>query len=207
MPATRLNAFYGVSFLAAGVCVALWGLVHPWGTVAGAEVARSHEWAASHTFHFAGGLLGCIGLLGLAHRQGASSALERAGYFVAFAGTVLYTGTGIFTAFVWPLLAERAPAMVELSGPFFSSPHPILAVTKITFSLGFILLAVTLARAGVLARWAAAAAVMGALLLVPPPYPLTPFPWVIFPLGSVLLGIGMAAIGRAVWTGRARPPA
>ncbi len=199
----RLDTVYGVSLLIAGCSVALWPLVHPWGTIAGPEVGASSGWAVSHTFHFLGGFFASIGLLGLANRQSTAGKLERVGYFVAFAGTVMFTGTGIITAFVWPLLATNAPALVELSGPFFSPPHPVIGVTALAFSVGYILLGIALSRSGVIGKGATAALIVGALLLIPPPPPLSPVPWLVFPLGGLLMGGGIAAIGLAVRGGRA----
>lgn len=201
---TRLNSVYGLSLLVAGCSVALWTLVHPWGTIAGPEVGASGRWALSHTFHFLGGFFGSIGLLGLAQRQtGAVTRLERTGFFIAFAGTVMFTATGVITAFVWPLLATHAPAVTELSGPIFTPPHPVIGITALAFSLGYILLSVALARAGVISKASAAVFVIGALLLVPPPPPLSPVPWLFFPLGGLLVWIGLVSVGLAVRSGRA----
>ncbi|NNF29683.1 MAG: hypothetical protein HKN73_20840, partial [Gemmatimonadetes bacterium] len=150
-------------------------------------------------FHFTGGLFASIGLLAFAPRQfGPVSKLERVGFLVAFVGSVMFTGTGVITAFVWPLLAANAPALVELSGPFFSPPHPIIGITALAFSAGYILLALAFAREGRISRAAATVTVLGAALLIPPPPPLSPVPWVLFPVGGLLLGIGIAALGPVV---------
>ena len=199
MKASSLGAASRVAMVLAGVSVALWTLTHPWGSVAGPEVGASGRWMMSHTFHFLGGFFASIGLIALAPRQFRDgSGFERIGFLVALVGSVLFTGTGIVTAFVWPLLATNAPALVELSGPFFSPPHPVIGITAVAFSLGYILLAVALARAGLIHRGVAVATVVGALLLIPPPPPLSPVPWAIFPLGGVLLGMGMVALGVAM---------
>lgn len=201
----RMNKLYGVSFLVAGCSVALWTSVHPWGTIAGPGVGGSTQWMISHTFHFLGGLFGAFGLLSLAPRQVGADRLERVGFIVAFVGTVMFTGTGIITAFVWPIFAEHAPALTELSGPIFTPPHPVIGATAVAFSAGFILLWIALARQGVLARAVAGPAVLGAVMLVPPPPPLSPVPWIVFPVGGVLFGFGLIGLGRAVLTGKATP--
>lgn len=155
----------------------------------------------SHTFHFTAGLFASVGLLALAPRQfGRVSTFERVGFLVAFVGSVMFTGTGVITAFVWPILATHAPALVEVSGPFFSPPHPIIGVTAVTFSLGYILLAAAFARQKLISRGMAAATALGAALLIPPPPPLSPVPWVFFPMGGVLLGIGLVALRGVVTT-------
>ncbi len=202
MMTDRLNRAYGVSFLVAGCAAALWTLVHPWGTIAGPEVGGSTQWAVSHTFHFVAGFFASIGLLGLAQRQSGAGRLERVGYLTAFAGTVMFTGTGIVTAFIWPLLANNAPALVELSGPFFSPPHPVIGITALGFSVGYILFGVALANADVIPKGAAAILVIGALFLLPPPPPLSPVPWLLFPVGGLFVGIGFISIGLAIRSGR-----
>lgn len=200
---TRIDRLYGISFILAGVSVALWTVVHPWGTVAGPEVGASGRWLLSHTLHFTGGLFASLGLLAFAPRQLREevATLERAGFFVAFTGAVLFTGTGVITAFVWPILANHAPALTEASGPIFSPPHPVIGITAVAFSLGFILLSVALLRAGVLSKVGAVAFVIGAALLIPPPPPLSPVPWVLFPVGGVLFGLGFVQLGVAVRSG------
>ena len=199
----QINSYFGLSLVASGCCVALWAICHPWGTVAGPEVGASSQWAWSHTFHFLGGLFGSFGLLGLAGRQlRVGTRFERAAFLIAFAGTVMYTATGVITAFVWPILAEHAPMMTEASGPIFSPPHPVIGITALVFSLGFILLAITLDRAKILNRLWTAALIVGALLLIPPPPPLSSVPWALFPVGGLLFGIGVVGIGLAIWRGR-----
>lgn len=205
MKASSLYSLCGIAMLLAGLSVALWTLTHPWGTIAGPEVGGSGRWMISHTFHFTAGLFASVGLLALAPRQfGQVSNLERVGFLVAFAGSVMFTGTGVITAFVWPILATQAPALVELSGPFFSPPHPIIGITAVTFSLGYILLAAALARAGLISRGIAAVTALGAVLLIPPPPPLSPVPWIVFPTGGVLFGIGLAALTVVVTKEAAR---
>lgn len=183
----------------AGISVALWPLIHPWGSFAGAAIGQSGQWMMAHTFHFLAAGFGLVGLLGFVEREvAAAGRFERTGFVIAFAGTILFAGTGMFTAFLWPVLARDAPQLTELNGPFFSPPHPIILITTITYSLGHILFGVALARAGALAVWGAVSLGLGALLLMIPPAPLSPLPWLVFPTGGVLFGIGLAALGLAM---------
>jgi hypothetical protein len=211
-----MNAFstlVGFMLMLAGVSVALWPVTHPWGTFVGPGVARTGQWVLAHTFHFLAGVFGLFGLLGLIDRQVRSAAtFERLGFTVAFFGTILFASTGVFTAFVWPLLARDAPHLTEAHGPFFMPPHPVILVTSFAYSIGWALLATALMRAHVVRSWAAIVIVIGALLLLVPPAPVGPLPWVVFPIGGVLFGAGMVGLGRAVqrepaaaWSGKARP--
>ncbi|MBT8487474.1 MAG: hypothetical protein HKN72_16800 [Gemmatimonadetes bacterium] len=194
----RLDSLYGASLMVAGVSVALWTSVHPWGTVVGPDVGGSTQWFVSHTFHFTGGLFASVGLLGLASRQAKADRLERVGFILAFLGAVMFTGTGIITAFLWPIFAAHAPALTELSGPIFSPPHPVIGITAFAFSAGFIVLLVALARQGLVPKVVAGLGCLGAAMLIPPPPPLSPVPWAFFPVGGVLFGIGLMGLGRFV---------
>lgn len=189
---------YGASFVLAGVSLALWTTIHPWGTIAGPEVGGSTRWLISHTFHFIGGLFASIGLLGLHQRLAGGTRLESAGFMTAFVGSVMFTGTGVITAFVWPIFARHAPVLTEHSGPIFSPPHPVIGITAVLFSVGFILLWVALAKQGTLAKGVAGAAILGALLLIPPPPPLSPVPWIIIPIGGILFGVGLVSLAPLI---------
>jgi hypothetical protein len=198
----RLGTVYRTSFALAGVSLALWATIHPWGTIAGPEVGASTRWLISHTFHFISGICASIGLLGLHRLLAGGTRLESAGYMIAFVGSVMWTGTGVITAYIWPILAIHAPVLTELAGPIFTPPHPVIGITAVLFSLGFILLWVALARQKMLGKGVAVMACLGALLLVPPPPPLSPVPWLFFPIGGVLFGIGVASLAPLVARGR-----
>ena len=193
-----MRSLTGVAMILSGVSMALWTLVHPWGTLVGAEIGRTQQWMVSHTFHFLAATFGLIGLLGLAYRQfTVARPLERAAFTVAFIGTILFAGTGMFTAFLWPIIARNAPHMAELSGPFFTPPHPIVVLTTLTYAIGHMLLGIALARAGAIAGWGAAALVLGGAMMLVPPAPFSPMPWIVFPVGGVVFGIGLAALRLA----------
>lgn len=199
MSGFRVNSFCGLALVLSGVSVALWRLTHPWGSIAGAEIGRSGQWMVAHTFHFLAALFGLVGLLGLVEREvKMAGSLERVGFAVAFTGTILFAGTGVFTAFLWPVLAREAPQLTELHGPFYSPLHPLILVTAVTYSLGHILLGLALVRAGAIGLWVGGTLVVGAVLLLLPPPPLSPLPWLVFPIGGVAFGVGLAALGFAV---------
>jgi hypothetical protein len=193
-----MRALTGVAMIVAGVSLALWTLVHPWGTFAGADIGQTQQWMVSHTFHFLAAAFGLIGLLGFAQRQfTVAGSLERAGFTLAFIGTIFFAGTGMFTAFLWPVIARGAPHLAELSGPFFTPPHPMIVITSLSYSIGHIVFGVALARAGVIEKWGAAALVLGGAMMLVPPAPLSPLPWIVFPLGGVVFGFGLASLRLA----------
>jgi hypothetical protein len=198
-PVTRWS---GTAFILSGVSLALWPALHPWNHLAGAEVGQSTAWLVSHTFHFLAGFFALFGLAGLAARPGAAvSRLGVAAFAVALTGAALFTATGVFTAFLWPVLAVHAPQTVEITGPFFSPPHPLIGITSVVFSGGFILLAAALRREGILPLPAAAALGAGALLLVIPPPPISPAPWFLIVVAGGVFGAGLVLLGHTLRKG------
>lgn len=200
-PVTRWS---GTAFVLAGASLALWPIVHPWDQIAGALPAQSTAWLISHTFHFLAGFFALVGLAGLAARpRTAATPLGAIAYAAAFAGAALFAATGVFTAFLWPTIAVHAPAMVEVSGPFFSPPHPLIGISTVLFCGGFLLLAAALRRSGVLSVPEGATLALGALLLVIPPSPITPAPWPLFIVAGVVFGAGLVQLGLAIRRGLA----
>jgi hypothetical protein len=188
------------AFIAAGVALAIWSGAHPWNQLAGAEVGRSVGWRVVHTSHFIAGLLLLFALLGLAaaRRELFRSTLGAVTLLVAFTGSALFMAGGVFTAFIWPVLAHHAPHMIAADGPFFSSPDPLLVVTTLTFATGLALLAITLRRAGVISTARAVLLGAGALLLLSAPPPIGPAPWILFALSGVVTGLGLMSVGLAL---------
>ena len=196
----RTAAVSAQAFRAAGVCLALWTLLHPWDQLAGEEAARSGGWLASHTFHFLAGTFSCaaLPLLYAARRELFDSAGTIAALAVAFLGSALFAGTGLFTAFLWPTLAEHAAPLVRAHGPFFTPPHPLILITGLLLTFGYVLLALLLGRKGMLSGARSALLAVGFLMLLIPPPPLAPVPWAVFALAGVVAGVGLFALGGAV---------
>jgi hypothetical protein len=184
-----------------GAAIAVFVLSHPWGHFVGAEVARSQGWRVAHFFHFVGAAASLLGLVGLYAVQ--ADRLGRAGltaFTLAFFGTAFFVGSGMLTAFTWPMVAAQAPNAVEHGGAMFNLPAiASLSITAVTLAVGYILFAAVSWRARVLPRgglvlWAAG----GALGMVPP-QPLGPLVWiglvsagVIYAAGAIWLGIALA---------------
>ncbi|MBV9110323.1 MAG: hypothetical protein JO306_13005 [Gemmatimonadetes bacterium] len=200
MPQTQtLVRSTSAAFVAAGACLVLWATLHPWDHLTGAAVGQSVQWIAAHTFHFLSGLLLLGALAGFAVlRVREASRFGTVAAAVWFAGSALWTGTGMITAYVWPTLAAHAPAMTEASGPIFSPPHPLIVVTNLLFSLGMVLTAIAMARAGLMSVAGAAVMALGGASILVPPHPIGPAPWAAFVAGAVLAGLGTAWMGISI---------
>ncbi len=112
----------------------------------------------------------------------------------------MFVGTGMITAFIWPMLAERAPGVVEISGAMFAPPAlTALKLTAIFVPLGYILFGLATLCARILPRWGTVLLIVGAVLGMIPPEPLGPMPWFGLVLGAVLFGAGSIWLGYALW--------
>jgi hypothetical protein len=200
----ELVRWSGVANVLGGACLAAFVLAHPWDRFVGAAVARTPEWRIAHTLHFAGAALVLLGLTGLyARERERLGALGLVGFVGAFLGTAMFVGTGMITAFVWPMVAERAPAAVASDGAMFSPPALLaFSLTAFTVSIGYVLFGIALLRSGRVPRPATALLVVGALMGMVPPQPLGAMPWAGLVLGGVLYGAGSGWLGYVVWTDR-----
>ena len=130
----------GVACVLAGLAIAGFVLIHPWDQLLGAEIARTARWRWAHTLHFAGALFAIPGLVGiLVFARERLGTLGIAGLLVSIVGTAMFLGTGMITAFIWPMLAQHAPATVEPGGPIFHGTVSAVAflITAATMTCGY----------------------------------------------------------------------
>jgi NADP-dependent 3-hydroxy acid dehydrogenase YdfG len=185
-----------------GLFIAAFVLIHPWGQFVGAAIARTAAWRMAHSFHFIGAVFALAGLIGIfVHLRGKLGALGVVGFIVSFIGNAMFLGTGMITAFIWPMLAEHAPATVEMGGPIFGVPTSALAfvLTAATIAVGYVLFGLAILRTSAFPAAAVVALVAGAILGNIPPYPFSPMPWAGLVLGGVLYGGALAWLGGILW--------
>ena len=203
---SELIRWSGLALLLGGVCIALFVLVlYPVGGFFGAGPVHHPAWVPAHSLHFAGALLTLVGLIGLYARQWARAGrLGLVGFLLALGGTAMFVGTGMLTAFVWPVLAAYAPATIESSGAVFAPPASLLFYfTVLSLIPGYVALGAATVRAGVLPRGGAVLLIVGVVLAILPPEPVGPVPWLGLVLGGVLFGAGEVWLGYALWSTRA----
>ena len=192
----------GLACIVGGVCVAAYVLVHPWDRLFGSANARTLQWQAAHTLHFVGALFALFGLLGLYARQRDQlGSLGVIGFILSFIGNAMFVGTGMITAFIWPMLAVHAPSAVEFDGALFHAPISLFAfvLTVVMMIAGYMLFGIAMLKARVFPRWSILTLMAGSVLLIVPPYPATPFPWAGVVLGGVLYGAAMFWLGSILW--------
>jgi hypothetical protein len=193
----------GVALMLAGASFVAFMALHPFGELAGQRAALRVTWLPAHTFHFLGALLALFGLPGLYTRQmRRAGKLGLAGFVGAFAGTAMFVGTGMITAFVWPVIARYDPGFVAANGPLFRDTLTRLAIdgTYAVLAVGWVIFAVAMLRARVLPRPGALAVLIGVLLFSAPVAPVGPAPWIVRVIGAFVFGGGLAWLGWALWS-------
>lgn len=203
MPVSIIVRLNGISCIIGGVFLAAFVLIHPWDQLLGAASALTIRWRLAHTFHFLGAAFALLGLPGLYLQQRAALGwFGLVGFILSALGTAMFLGTGMVTAFIWPMLAVYAPACVEPGGPIFSSTISATAfvLTALVLAGGYTAFGVATLRAGVLPRLYILALVVGAILGMLPPHPVGPLPWWALVLGGVLYGAALARLGGFLWS-------
>ena len=148
------------------------------------ETATTASFAIQQLLFLLGVVFVLLGLLGLYVRQSeAAGALGLIGFLVAFLGTVLIGGFLWASAFIAPDLAVVAPQFLD------EGPPSGYFLTFITFSLGWLLFAVSTLRARVFPRAAAILLIVGAVL-----------PFLPLPFTTVVFAVAVAWLGFALFT-------
>jgi hypothetical protein len=192
----------GVLLLVGGLALAAFVLVHPYDQLAGEEAMHHSRWIPAHTLHFAGALLASLGLFALYVRDLATSRLGVVAFVLAFAGTAMFAGTGLITAYLWPMMATHAPHIVEGEGAVFTD-RLSTTVTAAPYALmvpGYILIAVLGWRSGTMPRVTSVLLIVGVLLFAAPVDPVGPAPWIARVAGGVLFGGALAWLGYNLWS-------
>ena len=202
MAPETLVRWSGASLIGGGLCFALFMLVHPYGEIAGAHAAHSVRWVPAHSLHFVGALLTLLGLPALYARQmRQTGVLGLIGTALAIAGTAMYVGTGMITAFIWPVIAQTTPGFVSADGPMFRDPLPTFATDApyVTMVLGYALIAIASIRSRALPIESALVLIVGIVLFSSPVEPVGPLPFLFRVIGALVFGGALISIGYLLW--------
>jgi hypothetical protein len=199
----------GLALIMGGLALAVYILIHPYNQVTGVSAALNPLWLPAHTLHFLGALLVLFGLIGLYARQiPESGQLGLIGFIIAFAATAVFVGTGIITAYLWPVVAHHDPFFVDPLGPMFTEPFFGLGVTEPAYPLlliGYLVFGVAMLRAAVLAKPPIWLMMVGVVLFCAPVAPAGPLPWIVRVVGGVGFGVGLAWLGLLLRAGAEVP--
>lgn len=211
MTLERLLKWTGLVAVVAGILFVVVQPIHPPDTLASVTTG---QWAIVHYLTLAMTVLFGVGVTGIYVRQ-----VEESGW-LGFVGTVtlnlalFITAAMVFIeAFVSPVLADRDPELVSaLLGLVSGTPATVdlgplatlWAISGIAFPLGCALLGFATIRARVLPRLAGAVFGFGLPVAV---VVVSLLPGDLHRLGAIPIGVGLAWLGWAVWTGTGRTDA
>jgi hypothetical protein len=197
-----LVRYSGAALALGGICLALFMIVHPYGEIAGAHAAHSARWVPAHSLHFVGALATLLGLPGLyARGMRETGRLGLVGALLAMAGMAMFVGTGMITAFIWPVIAETTPGFVAADGPMFADPLPTFATDApyVTMIAGFVLFAIASIRSRTLPTETAVVLAIGVVLFSSPVQPVGPLPFAFRLAGAIAFGGALAWTGWLLW--------
>ena len=207
MATQKLIRWSGMSLMLGGLGFAVHLITHPPGETA--QYAFYPLWVPSHLLGSIASLLVLLGLVGLYSRQSKQIGVPGLiGFILTFVGFALSAGALIFISVIFiPFLAARGmDSLVDPKGPLFTSSAMRLTVgvSALSLLLGLLLLAITTLRARVLARWGAWLIILtiplgivgGAFIF----FIGTSLQGILQTLLGVVLGLGLAAWGWALWS-------
>jgi hypothetical protein len=188
----------GLGTIVAGALVTTLPLVHPNHDAAG---YTSAIWVPAHLMPHAGAVLALFGLVGLLARQ-----LERAGWLGVFGFVTAFIGTAslltgaMVEAFIIPFIGLQTPDVVD--GPPPPGIGEAFMTISILFAVGYVVLGVATARAGVLPRSVGVLLAVGAAALM---FGDTVATGVfgnenLWGVGFALFGAALAWLGYTLWS-------
>lgn len=167
---TGLTRATGLSAAAAGLIFIVVQINHPSMDVA--SVATT-EWLVRNSAKVLMGALALVGITGMYLRQVRQVGVPGLiGYLLFGVGYLLMFATEVISAYVLPGLVNLAPGyvndiLVAAAGGsatgHIGSMKTVLAVTGVGYMLGGLIFGITLFRARILARWAAALLAVGTI--------------------------------------------
>ena len=207
MSSTKLIRWSGLMLLVGGIAFAVHLITHPPGETA--QYAFYPLWVPSHLIGGIASVLILLGLAGLYARQSEEVGIVGLiGFILTFIGFTLSAGALIYLSVVLvPFLAAQGlDSFVDPKGPLFTSSAMQLAVglSALSLLLGLLVFAITTLRAKELPRWGAwliiltiPLGIVGGVLVF---FIGTSFQGILQTLLGVLLGLGLAAWGWALWS-------
>lgn len=205
MSSDKLLRWSGLALIVAGALSPLSIAVHPAQETVPIILGQTWRLIAGHVLGTAAIVFVLLGMVGMYLVQAEQvGRLGLAGFLLAFVGNILLATSGNY-GYIAPVLAARAPellAEVNAYGPELG----LNLLMVVTYILGFILLGVASARAGVLPRWAAILLAVGIpIFFVAAGVSLSAGAaniYLIAIAGQVLFGAGLIGTGRQLWSGK-----
>ncbi|MHA1992383.1 MAG: hypothetical protein ACW98A_15540 [Candidatus Hodarchaeales archaeon] len=152
------------------------------------------DWLLVNGLGVIGFVLALVGILGIFFKQSNDlTELGMVGFLVTFVGQVLYNAGIYYETFIWPILAESDPTLINLSsGPIYTNPvfFTMLILAGSIYAIGFLIFGYSTYKADSFNKWAILLLVIGVVLFIPG----------FFPYAVRTVGI-IAYAGGLIWVG------
>ncbi|MHA2197914.1 MAG: hypothetical protein ACXABO_20210 [Promethearchaeota archaeon] len=152
------------------------------------------DWLIVNVLGVIGFVLALIGILGLFFKQfNDLTALGMVSFLITFVGQVLYNAGIYYETFIWPVLAESDPNLIDLSnGPIYSNPafFTMLMLAGSIYVIGFLIFGYSTYKTDSFPKWAILILVIGVVLFIP-----GFFPYIIRTVGIIVYAVGLIWMG------------
>jgi len=195
MSAKTLMQWSGVGGLVAGILIAVLNGIQGvlLTSMSFGQAAATPGWIALQTLLLLADALLLLGLVGLyVFQSGESGIVGLVGFLAAFAGTVLVAGAIWLQAFMVPIVAQATPEFLEADPT--GSLYVGFVASFVVYVVGWLLFGLASLRARRVPRWASLLTMAGAVLIF-----VGLGAEIDFPVGSVVFGLGVAGMSRALW--------
>ncbi|MHA1985416.1 MAG: hypothetical protein ACW98D_02145 [Promethearchaeota archaeon] len=152
------------------------------------------EWLIVNGLGVIGFVLAFVGILGIFFKQSDDiTTLGMFGFLITFVGQVLYNAGIYYETFIWPVLAESDPNLVQLStGPIYSNPvfFMMLMLAGSIYVIGFLIFGYSTYKTKSFNKWAILLLVLGVVMFIP-----GFFPYIVRTLGIIVYSGGLIWVG------------
>jgi hypothetical protein len=152
------------------------------------------DWLIVNSLGVIGFVLALIGILGIFFKQSKDlTEVGMFGFLITFVGQVLYNAGIYYETFIWPVLAESDPNLIDVSdGPIYSDPvfFMMLLLAGSIYVVGFLIFGYSTYKTNSFPKWAVLLLVIGVLLFIP-----GFFPYLIRSAGIIVYTIGLIWVG------------
>jgi hypothetical protein len=152
------------------------------------------DWLLVNGLGVIGFVLALVGILGIFFKQSNDlTQLGMFGFLITFVGQVLYNAGIYYETFIWPILAESDPNLVNLStGPIYTNPafFIMLILTGSIYAIGFLIFGYSTYKTGSFSKWAILLLVIGVVLFIP-----GFFPYAVRTIGIIVYAGGLIWVG------------
>jgi len=152
------------------------------------------DWLLVNGLGVLGFVLALVGVLGIFFKQFDNlTELGMIGFLITFVGQVFYNASIYYETFIWPILAQSDPNLINMStGPIYSDPvfFIMLILAGSLYAFGFLIFGYSTYKTETFPKWAILLLVIGVALFIP-----GFSPYIIRTLGVIVYAVGLIWVG------------